>query len=122
MTNHFNKLTEAELERLAILAEEASEVQKIVSKIIRHGYASFDPTASDMTSNRSYLQIELGDFLAILDMMVNEKDVDKCMIDDHKAGKERRSPDYLHHQKVKNEEVQDIGEEQVGAKKDEQVK
>ena len=41
-TNHFNKLTEAEQERLVILAEECSEVIQIVCKILRHGYDSDD--------------------------------------------------------------------------------
>ena len=37
MTEHFNGLTPAEDERLAMLAEECAEVIKIVSKIQRHG-------------------------------------------------------------------------------------
>ena len=43
MTEHFNKLTPAEDERLAMLAEECAEVIQIVSKIQRHGYDSWHP-------------------------------------------------------------------------------
>ncbi len=43
MQDHFNRLTPAEAERLAMLAEEAAEVIQIVGKILRHGYASYHP-------------------------------------------------------------------------------
>src|SRR5574343_752810 len=36
MTNHFNRLSEAELERLAILIEECGEVAQAACKVIRH--------------------------------------------------------------------------------------
>ena len=39
-TEHFNKLTEAEQERLVILAEECAEVIQVVAKIQRHGFNS----------------------------------------------------------------------------------
>lgn len=38
-----NNLSDAELERLAYLAEECGEVQQIIGKIIRHGYESYSP-------------------------------------------------------------------------------
>jgi len=48
---HFNNLNPAELERLAILAEEAAEVVQIANKIIRHGYASYHPTTKKAIQN-----------------------------------------------------------------------
>lgn len=45
-------LTNAELERLAILMEECAEVQHIIGKIIRHGYESFNPFDDNKTPNR----------------------------------------------------------------------
>lgn len=40
---HFNNLTPAQAERLAILAEECAEVIQIVGKILRHGMESCHP-------------------------------------------------------------------------------
>jgi hypothetical protein len=38
----FNQLTDAEAERLALLAEECGEVVQVIGKILRHGYESYD--------------------------------------------------------------------------------
>ena len=38
MSSHFNKLTPAQAERLAILIEECGEVIQAATKILRHGY------------------------------------------------------------------------------------
>lgn len=35
-------MSNEELERLALLVEEAAEIQQIAMKIIRHGYASLE--------------------------------------------------------------------------------
>ena len=40
---HFNQLTPAEAERLALLLEELGEAQQAIGKILRHGYASTHP-------------------------------------------------------------------------------
>jgi len=68
VTNHFNRLTEAEAERLAILIEECGEVTQAACKILRHGYESTNPKAitpieEDPETNRSALERELGDLL-----------------------------------------------------------
>jgi len=41
---HFNGLSPAEAERLALLAEECGEVVQAVCKVLRHGYESTNPT------------------------------------------------------------------------------
>ena len=61
----FNKLTDAEAERLAMLAEECAEVIQVVGKILRHGYDSYHPDDSSKTSNRQLLQKELDDVASI---------------------------------------------------------
>lgn len=43
MPEHFNGLTPAEAERLAMLSEECGEVIQIIGKILRHGYDSYHP-------------------------------------------------------------------------------
>lgn len=71
---HVNKLSPAELERLAMLAEEAAEVIHIVNKIIRHGYGSTHPQ-QPYVSNRSLLEQELTDLRAVIAIMIREADV-----------------------------------------------
>lgn len=67
MTHHFNNLTPAEAERLAMLAEECGEVIQIIGKILRHGYDSRHPDGG--MTNRELLQREVCDVSAIVDAM-----------------------------------------------------
>ena len=60
-----NNLTPAELERLAYLSEECSEVIHIINKIIRHGYG--DETTQ--YNNRDLLCRELIDVEKAKDLM-----------------------------------------------------
>jgi len=64
MTDHFNGLTPAQAERLAMLIEECGEVIQIAGKILRHGYDSYHPDRPHMT-NRWLLQMELTDLFAV---------------------------------------------------------
>lgn len=61
-----NGLTPAEAERLAMLAEEASEVAKAAAKILRFGWRG-DGTA--LLSNRTALHNELADLEAVCRLM-----------------------------------------------------
>lgn len=74
MTEHFNKLTPAEAERLAMLAEECAEVIQIIGKILRHGYESHHPETPDIT-NRDLLGNELIDLAAVETEMIVSKDI-----------------------------------------------
>jgi len=65
MTEHFNQLTPAEAERLAMLAEECGEVIQIIGKILRHGYASHNPKDMKKMPNKFLLSKEMGDVLAV---------------------------------------------------------
>ena len=69
MSEHFNRLTPAEAERLAILAEECGEVIQIVGKILRHGYGSRHPDGGP--DNCALLEREVTDLMAIRSAMVN---------------------------------------------------
>lgn len=60
-----NQLTPAQMERLAMLAEECAEVIQVIGKIQRHGYYSYHPDNPNL-SNLQLLQKELHDLSAVL--------------------------------------------------------
>lgn len=102
MTQHFNELTEAETERLAILAEECAEVIREVGKILRHGYESTNPKrfTSDNEypeTNRWALERELGDVMRAIVRMQNVRDVNAYAIMVSRDSKSNEIS-YLHHQ------------------------
>lgn len=101
MSEHFNCMRPDEQERLACCLEEAAEVIQIAGKILRHGYGSYNPLDDKRTSNQSLLEKEIGDFLAVLDMMVGAGDLRGDLIDHHRANKPKRMAKYLHHQRTK---------------------
>ena len=68
MSEPFNKLTPAQAERLAMLAEECAEVILIIGKILRHGYDSHHPETPTIT-NRDILHEELLDVTAVASAM-----------------------------------------------------
>lgn len=94
--DHFNGLSPAEAERLALLLEEMGEAQQIIGKILRHGYHSTHPDGGPW--NRSLLERELGDVLAALDLMARQSDIDPLKLDVYRKQKLDRVGRYLHHQ------------------------
>lgn len=64
MSDHFNQLTPAQAERLAMLAEECAEVIQVVGEILRHGYDSHHPS-DPSTTNRQLLEREMTDLRAV---------------------------------------------------------
>ena len=75
MTDQFNGLTNAQSERLAMLAEEAGEIVQAVGKILRHGYTSKHPAYLDGLNNRQMLEEELRDLLAVAQEMGERADI-----------------------------------------------
>jgi hypothetical protein len=69
-----NNLTEAQIERLAKLAEEATEVAQACMKILRFGFVSSHPACPE-TNNRENLAKELGDFRAAMTLLVQAKEL-----------------------------------------------
>ncbi len=98
MTDHFNRLTPAQAERLAIVAEECGEVVQAIGKILRHGYESWHPADPDGPNNRERLERELGDLRAVVQMMSDAGDVGALAIQQYAIGKAHRMRPYLHHQ------------------------
>lgn len=99
MSTHFNKLSPAEAERLALLMEECSEVQQVIGKILRHGYASHHPKdrKARPTTNRQYLEKELGDVMAAMGLCLKAGDVNSEKVDGFCNGKLANVKQYLHH-------------------------
>lgn len=98
---HFNDLTPAEAERLALLLEEMGEAQQIIGKILRHGYESTHPDGGP--TNRALLSKEMGDVEAALNMMIEADDLNGTDIARHRTDKRRNVRKYLHHQESTNE-------------------
>ena len=93
-TRHFNGLSEAEAERLAILAEECSEVTKAAMKILRHGHRHYH---GDET-NREALERELGDVIHAVRRMEQAGDINPLAIATRAGSKPESIKPYLHHQ------------------------
>lgn len=106
MNEFSNQLTEAQIERLAILAEECGEVIQMVGKILRHGYLSYNPTLPPMKQrpNRAMLQKELGDLLWAISKLDDACDISfeiprtNATLNMWLRRKEESAAPYLHHQ------------------------
>lgn len=93
MSDHFNGLTPAEAERLAMLAEECGEVVQVVGKVLRHGYGSHHPDGGP--DNRVALRYEIEDLRAVIAAMDRAGDVAPSPNDE---GRWPRKLRYAHHQ------------------------
>lgn len=92
----FNGLSNAEVERLAILMEELGEAQQAIGKILRHG---FDTSYSDGNpTNREDLEKELGDVHNAQRMMIEAGDLNPAAIQLRAKAKEMTIGEFLHHQ------------------------
>ena len=70
----FGELTNAQRERLEMLAEEAAEIVQCCTKILRHGYNSHHPQRPGKT-NKKELQDELLQFWTIYERMAHHGEV-----------------------------------------------
>lgn len=82
-------LTEAQVERLEMLAEEAAEVVQACTKILRHGYGNYHPDQEDVhplqrETNRDNLAKELMDLWTVYERMALAGDMDKINFYDTK--------------------------------------
>lgn len=102
-TNHFNKLTESQAERLALIIEECAEVQQIACKVLRHGYHSFNPYNNE-GPNYTLLEKEVGDLLLVIQMAVDSGDLVMERVDSALKRKAKKIIQYLHHQPVKDKQ------------------
>lgn len=71
-------------EILCITQEECAEVSQSVSKIFRFGWESKHPKTG--VNNREHLEEEIGDLLAMVDILV-----EKCIISDSAVNSARKA-------------------------------
>ena len=76
-----NKVTK---EVFCITQEECAEVTQAISKIFRFGFDSIHPVTHK--SNMESLEEEVGDLLAMIDIMV-----EKCIVSDSNINKARKA-------------------------------
>lgn len=86
--------TSAELERLAIAMEEMGEAVQAMGKILRHG---FESKWLEGQTNREQLEIELGDVLYSINLLIQKGDVNSIVIQERAAQKLREKP-FTRHQ------------------------
>lgn len=99
MAGWSNRLTPAQAERLAVVAEELGEAIQAIGKILRHGYESTDPTKDGGNlTNRAMLERELGDIEAAVWLLTHNGDVNDRVIWHFAHAKMERVPLWLHQQ------------------------
>ena len=101
MIDHFNGLTSAQAERLAMLAEECGEVIQVIGKILRHGYDSWHPDQASTPpeyrfTNRKALGQELTDLFAVAASLCRD-DVPEGSLHDQDLAWIKKLR-YVHHQ------------------------
>lgn len=98
VSQHFNGLTPAQAERLALLSEELGETQQAIGKILRHGYESTHPNRPNGPTNRQSLVREIGDVQLAVELMLNAGDIDEDDIENRVMEKTTAVRSFLHHQ------------------------
>ncbi len=98
MPEHFNELTAAQDERLAVLIEECGEVLQVIGKIQRHGYASWNPDDPTRKTNRQWLEEEMGHLYAALAAMLDAEDFSWPEMAKSRDAKRMSIGRWLHHQ------------------------
>lgn len=98
MEKHFNQLTPAQAELLALLAEECGECIQAIGKILRHGYASSNPMLAITTNNADNLAKEMGDVSAAMTLLCNAGPVTEDQVHFNADMKLANVGRWLHHQ------------------------
>lgn len=93
---HFNGLSPAEAERLALLAEELGEAMQAIGKVLRHGYESTHPDGGP--TNREALERECGDVRHAMIRLCDEGDLSRRAVHERANAKAQSIGRYLHHQ------------------------
>lgn len=94
---------EAEIERLAIMAEEMGEAIQIIGKILRHGYESCHPNGGPI--NRELLEMELGDVYFSMQFLWENEDISKEEVMNHANTKREGIKEYLHYNLIQEKKM-----------------
>jgi len=86
----------AQIERLAICAEEAGEVIQAVGKCLRHGMDSENPNIIGGGCNHYHLARELGQLIRIADWLVGHGDIYDEYLKKGYDEKMRKMREYIH--------------------------
>jgi NTP pyrophosphatase (non-canonical NTP hydrolase) len=93
-----NDLSDAQLERLAILSEELGEAQQVIGKVLRHGLHSWNPTVVGTGTNKDDLQKEMGHVAYAVSALCLAGDLEAMEIDRSHHKKIISIKKWLHHQ------------------------
>lgn len=100
-------LSPAEAERLEMLIEECAETVIACTKILRHGYESYNPDweGAGPGQNREDLEEEIMDIHAVISMMKHREDINSPDVSAYLAARIHRKMGYTHHQGVMREQT-----------------
>lgn len=73
--------------KLLKLSEECNEIGQMCSKYIEFGPDNWHPDDDERVTNKTLLSQEIGDFLAVLDILEDEKIVDSKIINQQRCKK-----------------------------------
>ena len=80
-------MDERDREILLILQEESAEVIQAVSKVFRFGWEAVNPIVESDQTNREHLEEEIGDLLAMIQIMADTCIINAFAIDIAKKNK-----------------------------------
>lgn len=101
MNKPFNKLTDAEAERIAKLMEECGEVIQACGKVLLHGYESFNPDAPEKGNNRRQLEAEIAHVIVHAHELSITGEISYESVGDYMEQRNKKIAEgkcYLHHQ------------------------
>lgn len=104
-----NELNKAQEERLEMLIEECAEVIKCCTKILRHGYHSYNPDDKNPArpSNQEHLTREVADVYAVLFAMDLAGDFPVPFRSTSRIESWLKKQRYTHHQEELNSSLRD---------------
>ena len=99
----YNKLSDAQVESLAVLAEELAEAGRCAAKVLRHGYDRSGPDSAIVVNlgkltNRGRLEEELGHVANAICLLADAGDVNLESISHYQNAKRVEIAKYLHEQ------------------------
>jgi len=98
MGKPFNGMSNAQIERLYLLAEECAELSHAIIKALRHGMDSYNPLIEgEAPSNQEEIEFEVGDLMFAMELCARNGDFNQARAFAAKQLKGRKVWQYLHH-------------------------